>query len=361
MPDKKIIRIKKPSPDNRGEIRHAIKDVRLMAVRGADRLPSGVNVTLLYFLLYDPDSRVRSFAQQGLIDLNPQDVAAFADKVGHPKVLDFLAHHLPGDSESIKALAESPNLPKRTLEYLETVGVIGDTADEASSASEMPLPDYADAARDSGSDSREWTPEEDVDLPNGVEFDMPTEDEAASGHVARDEVLEEEKDAEPDDAPDEMIAQSNDAAPQVEQSADTPAEEPEPEEEPKPEYDPEPVEETKPEKETDPEEEARDTHVEQKRPEEGLFPVYSTAPAEPPPQRARTEQSTESARTRPKKIKETTEPPKGKIELLRGIIVGLLVGLLLVAAFVAVDYFVPDWAQKVKEIKIKWSDKAREG
>ena len=155
-----------------GQIRHALRETRINAIKSAGHLAPVAQITFLYSMLYDSDSRVRALALEALSAAKSSDVEAFIKESGHSRVVDFLAHNLPKDSPILPLIARSPSLTKHTRNYLESINIVPD-----SKAVELKRPEAAKDARKEPKDEcggLEWTPSEDVDLPEGVEFSMPT-------------------------------------------------------------------------------------------------------------------------------------------------------------------------------------------
>jgi len=155
-----------------GQIRHALRETRINAIKSSGRLAPVAKITILYSMLYDSDSRVRALALEALSAAESSDIETFIKESGHARVLDFLAHNLPKGSPILPLIARSPSLTKHTRNYLESLNIVPD-----SKVIELKRPEAAKEGRKEPKDESsglEWTPAEDVDLPEGVEFSMPT-------------------------------------------------------------------------------------------------------------------------------------------------------------------------------------------
>ena len=401
MANVRVVKAKKLSCDPPGEITRAQRETRLMAVRGANHLPATSRVTLLYAMLYDSDSRVRNLAQESLPDISPDDIAVFIDEVGHPKVLDFIARGLPNDSPTLEAIARAPNLAKRTRDYFTSIGL--SSVIEGKSETDDAEPDDRISSKSKGpEDSLEWSPSEDFELPEGVEFKMPTEDDSHKDDTVpsirgfpKPETLKEslaafdikEKqpvETTPPEIETEETARDRAEAPEsplvdelefemetARDRADTIeelAEQEPPIEEPAPEI-PEPqVSETRePEASEESDEISTEIGAETIKPEstttsdststshgKGLFPVHGTTPEAPPQEE---EPIAPTARAVDQEQEVSPEKERSiKGELLRGILLGLLIGLALAAAYIAVDRLAPNWLNWFDKLKSKASE-----
>lgn len=401
----KIIRALKPSGDITGEIKRVNRDIRLMAVRGAGRLPPGMNVTFLYMMLYDSDGRVRALAEEGLINLTPDDINAFISLSGHHKVLDFMAHILPKNSPALEHIAHAPSLAKRTIEYLEMLGI-------PPRPMELFIQKKAIERADEGTwgSSLEWKPGADVDLPDGVEFEMPTEDEVpldrspaeSAGDMPQvevnvsktDNVVEiksqieagqqaEEIELEPLDkkteapviekkAEEKEIASSakKEDKPVV-KAADKPApartekpptEAQKPAESPKQRMIDKPFEEdgkplprvtrAAPEGRKFAAPPSQASAPRKEIPPDKLFPVHGAEPEKRTASTVNKKAAAAPGMTKQSEVRSehasAAAPPAQKNGLVKWIIYGVLIGLLLAAGFVAFDHFVPDWPNKFR-------------
>gem|GEM_PF-2614807 len=403
MANVRVIKAKKHKGDPPGEITRAQRETRLMAVRGANRLPATSRVTLLYAMLYDSDSRVRNLAQETLPDISPDDIAVFIAEAGHPKVLDFIARGLPNDSPTLEAIARAPNLSKRTLDYFTSIG-LSSVVDNESETDAVEQGDQISSKSKGPEDSLEWSPSHDFELPEGVEFKMPTEDdshkddtvpsirgfpkpetlkeslpafdikekqsvEATPPEIETEEITRDRAETPASELVDELefeMETAHDRAETIEElakqeppTARDRAEIPEPQ-----------VSETRePEASEETDEISTEIGAETIKPEptttsdststshgKGLFPVHGTTPEAPLQEE---EPAAPSARAHAGDREQEAPPEKERSirgELLRGILLGLLIGLALAAAYIAVDRLAPNWLNWFDKLKSKASE-----
>lgn len=145
-------------------------------MKGLEALPASTRIAIIYSLLYDSDTRVRAVARKELLTLPFEVLKAYVEENPHPKVLDFLVRNIPRSSPALPLLASAPNLSHRTKSFLKSQGitpqpksdiVTPERIKKATPTEEKPL-----------DVDLEWKPDaEDFELPEGVEFSMPTEDD----------------------------------------------------------------------------------------------------------------------------------------------------------------------------------------
>jgi len=298
-----------------GEIRTTLRETRIAALRSHLRLPETAGIVLLYSLLYDPETRVRAIAQDKLSELTVERVNTFIRESGHPRVLDIIAHNTEKDSPVLKAISAAPLLARRTRDYLDSMGI---TACEQ-------VPSPIDAAESppgetSGADDRKGIPSSsDIDLPEGVEFSMPTDEEPAA--------LEDTAPPPPkseDESPRERKPHPPRERPVVEPpaEAETPATE-------------------RPTNKLFPGHEAERKEAAHQSPSTPQAPRKTTAAVASVP---------EHPAARPGRKKAAGKPDL-KRDLALAIIAGVLIGAVLALAFILIDRFVPDWPQRLKNVK----------
>ncbi len=331
------IRASGQAAEQSGEIRATPRETRMTALRGHQRLPATTGIILLYSLLYDPETRVRAIAQEQLSEITVEQISTFIRQSGHPKVLDLIARNLEKGSATLEAIASAPNLSKRTREYLQSMGVIIPEETFAPPAATESVSEKTDET-----DSREWTPSSpDIDLPEGVEFSMPTDEEQAPGSGPQPGYGPEEKPRPPETAPEDEAPREMEAPLQKEQQA---------EETPTPWT--QEVEEKNAQVEKTPE-------PTPKTADRKLFSVHSeeskkaAAQTPAPPQASRkTPAVASSAKGQQTKVAsgKTAKKSSLKRDIALAVIIGTLLGIILAAAFVIVERFFPDWPQRLKNI-----------
>jgi len=289
-----------------------------------------VRISALYSMLYDADTRVRNLAQETLSAMSSDDVTVFITETGHARVLDFLAHNLPKGSPALEVIARAPTLAKRTRNYLASIDVMPSSEEAIEKPS---APPGADSER--SEDSLEWSAG-DPELPDGVEFKMPTEDREPRDETElalQDMKKPPTKESPPDEPSSSAEAESSTDSeikeqlirtePPGEESVESPAAAP-------------------------PASEASDG--------EGLFPVFESA------QKAARERASQPVGTVYRK-KEDIRPKAFRSvrgDFLRGIVVGLVLGVGLVATYIFIDRFIPDWPKSLSNFKSKLTGEARQ-
>lgn len=145
-------------------------------MKGLEALPASTRVAVIYSLLYDSDTRVRAVARKELLTLPFEVLKAYVEENPHPKVLDFLVRNIPRSSPALPLLASAPNLSHRTKSFLKSQGITPQLK------SDITTPERIKKAKPAEEKplevDLEWKPDaEDFELPEGVEFSMPTEDD----------------------------------------------------------------------------------------------------------------------------------------------------------------------------------------
>lgn len=149
--------------------------MRLFALKGIEALSASTRIVVIYSLLYDSDTRVRAVARKELLTLPLETLQAYLEENPHPKVLDFLIRNIPKNSPALSLLASAPNLSHRTKNFLKSQGI---------TLQPKPQSIRIEVGKNKASEEKpleidlEWKPDaEDFDLPEGVEFSMPTQDD----------------------------------------------------------------------------------------------------------------------------------------------------------------------------------------
>jgi len=101
--------------------RDAPVDVRRMAARGALPLPPLELATVLFALMHDPDSEVKSRARESLEALPDAVCSAVLSGPAHPVLLSHLAHAHHERAERMEMLALNPATDDATSAYLATL------------------------------------------------------------------------------------------------------------------------------------------------------------------------------------------------------------------------------------------------
>jgi len=98
--------------------RDAPREVRLMAARGALPLPPLELATVLFALMHDPDSEVKSRARDSLEALPEGVVDGVLSAPAHPALLSHFAHVFREDDQRLERIALNPAADDDTLTRL---------------------------------------------------------------------------------------------------------------------------------------------------------------------------------------------------------------------------------------------------